>query len=101
MGYSILQVPILIHAILKKFELWYLHVKSRMYPEEHLSLQINVKEITPSMGDEPLQLSQLNNCVDYNKLTTSKVDEKIELLQERILKLETMVRESLILKLNE
>ena len=56
MGYSILQVPILIHAILKKFELWYLHVKSRMYPEEHLSLQIIVNEVTPIIDDEPLKI---------------------------------------------
>ena len=101
MGYSILQVPILIHAFLKKFDHWYLHFKSRVYPEEHLSLQINVKEVTPSIGDEPLKISQFNNFVEYHKSTTSKLDEKIELVQERLLKLETTIKESLKSKLHQ
>ena len=100
MGYSILQLPILIHAILKKLEYWYLHFKSVVYPNEHLSLQINVKEASPNIGDEPLRMSQFNNFVENHKSTTSKLDDKIEVIQERLLKLETTIRESLLIKLS-
>ena len=100
MGYSILQLPILIHAILKKLEYWYQHFKSVVYANEHLSLQINVKEASPNIGDEPLKMSQFNNFVENHKSTTSKLDEKIELVQERLLKFETTIKESLESKLH-
>ena len=92
------------HAILKSLEVWYHHLKSRFFPGKQLSFQIDVKGISSSIDDDPLSISQKENSeLNVKSLSSSlsKLNEKIEFFQERLLKLETKIEESLVLKLNK
>ena len=104
MGYSILQLPIMFHALLKSLEVWYHQLKSRFFPRKQLSFQINVKGISSSIDNGPLSIPQMENIeLSFKSLSSSlsKLNEKIEFFEERLLKLETKMEESLVLKLNK
>ena len=101
MGYSILQLPIMFHFFLKNIEVWYHLLKSRVFPEKQHTFQIDVKENGSSVNDDPLKRSQIEKSVLDVKSSLSKLDERLEFFQERLLKLETKIEESLVLKLNK
>ena len=104
LGYSILQLPIMFHVFLKNLETWYHQLKSRVFPGKQLAFKIDVKRISSSINDDPLSISQMENSeLSIKSLSSSlsKLNEKIEFFQERLLKLETTIEESLVLKLNK
>ena len=104
LGYSILQLPIMFHAILKILEVWYHLLKIRFFPGKQLSFKIDVKGISSSIDNDPLSISQMENSelsVKSLSSSLSKLNEKIEFFGERLLKLETKMEESLVLKLNK
>ena len=94
MGYSILQLPIMLSVVLKRIESLY---KSWLHPEKVDPLQIQVKEFDRSIKEETFKIAQIENCIRCLKESQTKFDEKLELTQERLLKMEQTIQESLIL----
>ena len=89
------------HAFLKNLELRYHQLKSRFFPRKPLAISIDVKEISSSINEDQLNISQMENSELSVKSSLSKLNENLELLRERVLKLETTIEESLVLKLNK
>ena len=98
MGYSILQLPIMFHVLMYKLELLYYRLKSRVHPEMQLSFQAKFKEVSTCKDDQTIAITQTENFETYVKSSLCKLDGKIEFIQERLLKLETTIKELLISK---
>ena len=88
MGYSILQLPMMLHGFWKKLENWYLRLKSQGYPTQILSFQSTTKEDAAKVCDKPEWFRQMENFGASIKSSLSKLDDKVELIQEKLLKLE-------------
>ena len=88
MGYSILQLPIMLHVVVKKLENLYHRLKSRLYPNQILSFQSGTKEDAASISDKPLAMTQMKNFEARIKSSLSKLDDKVEFIHEKLLDLE-------------
>ena len=88
MGYSILQLPIMLQFFHKKLEKLYHRLKSRVYPNQILSFQSSTKEDAASISDKPLVMTQLEKFEASIKTSLSKLDDKVEFIQEKLLDLE-------------
>ena len=88
MGYSILQLPIMLHVFLMKLEKLYHRLNSRVYPKQILSFQSSAKEDAASISDKQLLMTQMKNFQASIKSSLSKLDDKVELIQEKLQDLE-------------
>ena len=89
MGYSILQLPNILQILVTKLKKWYLQLKIKAHSKEEALFKIDAKEVSSSTNDESFgRNAQMKNfgCNIQSALTEMK--EKIEFLQERLLKLE-------------
>ena len=98
MGYSILQLPIMLSVILKRIESWY---RLWIQPEKDVSHQIQIKGFDESTKDETFNIAEIKNVVRSLKVSQTHFDEKFELIHERLLKMEQNIQDSLILKTNK
>ena len=88
MGYSILQLPMMFHVFWKKLENWYHRLKSQSYPTQIASFQCTTKEDGANIYDKPQWFTQMENFEASIKSSLSKLDAKVEFIQEKLLKLE-------------
>ena len=88
MGYSILQLPIMLQFFLKKLEDMYHNLKSRVYPNQILSFQSSTKEDAASISDKKLSMTEMEIFEANIKSSFSKLDDKVEFIQEKLLDLE-------------
>lgn len=88
----------MLSVILKRIEIWY---KSWLSPKKDVPIQIQVKEFEGSIKDETVKIAQIENSVRILKLSLKNFDDKVELIHERLIKLEQSIQESLIFKINK
>ena len=65
------------------------------------SLQSSVKEDAAGVCDESVVVTQTENFEARIKASLSKLDDKVEFIQERLLNLETTITDSIISKLSK
>ena len=88
MGYSILQLPIMFHVFREKLENWYNGLRSRDHPLQIISVQNRTKEDAARICDKPVSITQMQNFEASIKSSLSKLDDKVESIQEKLINLE-------------
>ena len=88
MGYSILQLPMMFHVFCKKLENWYHRLKSQGDLTQVVSFQSTTKEDAAKVYDKPEWFTQMQKIEASIKSSLSKLDDKVESIQEKFLKLE-------------
>ena len=82
MGYSILQLPSMIHMLARKIRNWYL----RMTSKDDSLFRIDIREYSSNLSNDPeLGKTNMETNEPNAKLT---LEEKIEALAIRVLKME-------------
>ena len=89
MGYSILQLPNILHVLVTKLKRWYHQLKIKAHFEEDVLFKVDVKQVPSSINDESFHRNaQMKNFGLNVQLAFTELKEKMEFFQERLLKVE-------------
>ena len=89
MGYSILQLPNILHILVTNLKKWYYQLKINAHFEDDVLFKIDVKEVPSSINDESIRRNaQMKSFGSNVQLAFTELKEKIEFFQERLLKVE-------------
>ena len=89
MGYSILQLPNILHVLVTNLKKWYYQLKINAHFEDDVLFKIDVKEVPSSINDESFGRNvQMKSFGSNVQLAFTELKEKIEFFQERLLKVE-------------
>ena len=84
MGYSILQLPIIIHALTRKLKTWYSKLKSRDDPVANKLFLIRVRESPSSISHETENETENENFEPRVMLALEKLGERLSKIEEEI-----------------
>ena len=89
MGYSILQLPNILHVLVTKLKKWYRQLKIKAHFEDDVLFKIDVKEVQSSINDESFgRNAQMKSFGSNVQLAFTELKEKMELVHTNVLNID-------------